>query len=223
MAPLPNSWTSFSRRLKPGPWPEEVTDRLQAALDALVRRARAIDSVAALVLFGSYARGDFGRKSDVDLLVLVHPAGAPGIADARAEVVRAVIEAETEFRLPMHLAALVASASAPEELGPDLLHALWAEGVILFAEASVLAALQPTGLAPWAIVRFSAAGLPAHHGVRVSRRLHGRGRQPGLLRSPAIRLGRGAVLLPPEQARTVHEALDEIGVTQDVIPVWRPV
>jgi predicted nucleotidyltransferase len=197
--------------------------RLEAALDTLSRRARGVDGAAGLVLFGSYARGEFGRSSDVDLLVLARPTPNRPLDAIRSEVVSLTVEAEVEFRLPMHLSVLVADSGTPEELGPELLHALWSEGVVLFAETAALAQLQPQSLAPWVVVRFSASGLPAHHGVRVSRTLYGRGDLPGLVRPPSIRLGRGALLLPAEQAQAVRKALEQIGVHYDVIPVWRSV
>jgi len=40
-------------------------------LDLLVQRLRAHPDVSAVILFGSYARGEFGRKSDVDLLIVL--------------------------------------------------------------------------------------------------------------------------------------------------------
>jgi predicted nucleotidyltransferase len=217
------TWTSFSQRLKRGPWPEEVTTRLKDALDAFSRNLRDLEGVVAVVLFGSYARGDFGRKSDVDLLVLARSDSRRSMDEIGTAVARASIDAETGYRLPMDLAPLVADASKPEELGPDLVHAIWSDGVVLFAEASALAALKPTDLSPWTVVRFSAAGLPPSRGVRLSRRLHGRGQQKGLVAPPAVELGRGAMLLPAAQTRAVRDALDEAGTVHDLIPVWRPV
>ncbi len=51
-----------------------LPDRVSAALGDFGRRVRARFGarVAGLVLFGSYARGDWGPDSDVDVLVLVH-------------------------------------------------------------------------------------------------------------------------------------------------------
>jgi predicted nucleotidyltransferase len=207
--------------LRSGPWPEPVVERLVAALDALVRGAREIDGVAAVLVFGSYARGDFGRKSDVDLLVLAAPAEDGALATTRRDAAELVAEVESSFRLPMHLVPLIAAANAPDELGPDLLHAIWTDGVVLFGEAAALGLLQPSGLAPWYVVRFSAADRPPSSGVQLSRLLHGRGGRPGLVRPPALALGRGALLVPATQVRSIREVLDEVGATYDVVAVWR--
>lgn len=223
MATPPTSWIGFSRRLKHGPWSEQVLRRLGEALDALVRVFRTMDGIVGLVLFGSYARGDFGRKSDVDLLVLTRRSPDRSLEEIRGAVVRAAIDAECTFHLPMHLAPVVADATTPAELGPDLLHAIWADGVVLFAEAAAIGGLQPDGLVPWAIVRFSAADLPPRQAVRLSRRLHGRGGRPGLIGQSVVELARGALLVPADQAPVIRDALDEVGATYDLVPVWREV
>lgn len=221
MATRHPNWTSFSRRLRRGPWPEAVTARLKDALDALARQLRETDDIVGVILFGSYARGEFGRKSDVDLLVLVDADNVATIKRAREAIVRATIETESAFHLPMNLAPLIADANQPRELGPELLHAIWSDGVVLFAEAAALAALQPDDLSPWTAIRFSTADLPGADAVRLSRQLHGREGQGGLLRPPAIELARGALLLPAPKAQLVRDALDEVGATHDAIEVWR--
>jgi len=189
----------------------------------LVGRLRAHREVAGVILFGSYARGDFGRSSDVDLLLVVEGATQPGETNIGAEALRLVGEVEAEMRLPMHLAPLIAAAERPSALGPDLLHAIWTEGVILYARAGVVARLQPAGLAPWTLVRFSVARARPTERVRLSRRLHGVGGRPGLLRPPASALGPGALLLPAGQQEAVRAALDDAGASYDLVPIWREV
>ncbi|HEV8638666.1 MAG TPA: nucleotidyltransferase domain-containing protein [Chloroflexota bacterium] len=210
--------TSTSRRSRPGPWPDDVLSRLDDALDALAATSRATDGVAALILFGSFARGDFGRRSDADLLALV-----VGGADATAAAVltRAVADAETRFRLPMHLTLVVQDAAAPGALDPGLLHNVWTDGVVLHAQAAVLAQMRPAGLVPWTLVRYAITRLPPADRTRLMRRLHGRGGRPGLVQPPAVVLGPGVVLVPPEHRRAVLGALEEAGAVVDAVRVWR--
>jgi predicted nucleotidyltransferase len=216
---LQNS-TSFWRSLKRGPWPEPTLGRLRQALEQASGELKDLHGVDALVLFGSYARGDYGRKSDVDLLVVVQPAELNPIL--RTKVVKAALDAETAHRLPMHLSAVVASGA--QDLGLDLLHSVWSDGLILFGRAAVLASLQPEGLAPWVVFRFSARGLPASRQVQLSRLLRGRTRQQhGLVQPPGLLLGRGAALVPADQSARLRAAFDELGIIYDAVPVWRSV
>lgn len=215
--------TSFWHKLRRGPWGKPVVARIESALDGLVRRLRTDDVVVAILVFGSYARGDFGPKSDLDLLVLLRALPEADRVEAERRVVRAALEAESDARLPVHLAPLVASVAEPGALGSSLLHEIWTDGVILYGEASELARLQPRGLAPWDVVRFSLRGTTSRERVRLARRLHGTAGKPGIIRLPGIDLARGAALVPSEQARLVRDALDEAGATYDIIPVWREV
>ncbi len=221
MATRPAESTSFWRRLRSGPWGQPVVERIETALDATTRRLRNDDDVAAVVLFGSYARGDFGRKSDIDLLVLLKPLPGEDPAECRRRVIDTVSEVEADARLPVHISPLVAEADDSESLGPTLLHELWTDGIVLYGEAAALARLQPGGLAPWSAVRFSLKGTASKARVRLARRLHGASGKLGIIRLPGLNLARGAALVPAEQARAVQTALDEAGATYDAIPVWR--
>jgi predicted nucleotidyltransferase len=213
--------TSSWHNLRCGPWPKPATDRLVSALDTLVQRLRGQAAVAAMILFGSYARGEQGRTSDVDLLVLIDADERP----ERTEVGRAVLgmigEVEAEARLPMHLSPLLAAAGRPADLPSDLLHAIWADGIVLYARLGVLEKLQPTGLAAWSLIRYSVARARPSERVRLSRRLHGGGGRVGLVRPPSLALAPGVVLVRAEQQQAVRDALDEAGATYDALPVWR--
>jgi predicted nucleotidyltransferase len=218
-----SSSTSFWRKLKSGPWGKAVAERIETALDNLVRTLRVDDSVVAIVVFGSYARGDFSRKSDLDLLILIQTASAAERAEAERRVASAVIDTETIGRLPVHLAPLILDVGSPEGLDSAFLHEVWTDGVVLYAELTALAGLQPTGLAPWDVVRFSLQGTLPRERVRLARRLHGTQGKPGIIRLPGIDLARGAALVPAEQGRAVRDALDEAGASYDLIPVWRDI
>jgi len=221
MGTQPNESTAFWQRLRNGPWPEPVLLRLEEALHALTSALTRMDGVTGLVLFGSYPRGEHRRRSDVDLLVLLdadHPLESSEIGQ---RVLRTIGELESKYRLPMHLAPMLASTQSPEQLGPDLLRDLWRDGVVLYGEAATLATLQPDALAPWMLFRFSAARAKPGQRVALSRRLHGTGRRPALVQPPGIILGQGVVLVPAAQEQRVRDALDIAGATYDVIPVWR--
>jgi predicted nucleotidyltransferase len=192
-----------------------VLGRLSAALDDLVARWRARPGVGAIVFYGSYARGDFGRKSDVDLLVLTERAD-----DAPAFTAQA-IEAERAHQLPMHLAPQVAAVDDRESLPAAFRHAVAADGIVLHGRLSTVLGLPPGGLRPWEAIRFDAAGAPRRQRVRASRRLRGRDGRPGLLRPPVVDLAPGAVLAPSEAAAPIREALREAGAVVETVPVWR--
>ena len=212
--------TSFWRSLKNGPWPETTLGRLREALEQVSGELKNVTGVDALVLFGSYARGEYGRSSDVDLLVVVQPAEFN--STVRTNVINAVLKAETAHHLPMHLSVVVTATA--QDLGPDLLHSVWSDGLVLFGRAAVLASLMPEGLAPWVVFRFSARGLPASRQVQLSRVVRGRTRQKhGVVQPPGLLIGRGGALVPADQSAQLRAAFDELGIAYDTVPVWRSV
>lgn len=221
MALQRNGSTSFWQSLRRGPWPERVVQRLQRALRQIEDQLGVRDEVVGIVVFGSYARGEFGKTSDVDLLILFEGYERPETTVAGSAALRLVGEVEAAERLPMHIAPLLASVDRPQDLGPDLLHSIWADGIVLYAKAGALARLQPKGLAPYTLVRFSLKGAHPKEKVRLSRRLHGTKGKNGVLGPQAMRLGRGVLLIPATQETAVREVLDEAGATYDMIPVWR--
>lgn len=212
--------TSFWSPSKRGPWPDATLARLRIGLDRITRDLRERTEVAAIVLFGSYARGDFARRSDFDLLVLFFGRERPERTRAGKAARQLIGRYESELRLPMHLAPLLASIHDHQLLTPELLHDLWRDGIVLYAHASALALLRPGGMSAWALVRFSIRGTPADR-VRLSRRLHGLGGRPGIVQLPGLTLGRGVLLVPASQQEAVRAALDDAGATYDLIPIWR--
>ncbi|MCL5264667.1 MAG: nucleotidyltransferase domain-containing protein [Chloroflexi bacterium] len=221
MVQQPGGSTNFWTSLRRGPWSERVIRRLLHALNIVVGKLRSYNEVAAVVVFGSYARGEYGLKSDLDLLILFEGLERPETTEAGGAALRIVGEVESEERLPIHIAPLLASIDRPEDLGPELLHNIWADGIILYGEAGALVRLQPKGLTPWTIVRFRVADIPPEDKVRLSRRLHGMKKRGGILGPRAVALGRGVVLIPATQEAAVREALDDAGATYDMFPVWR--
>ncbi len=59
---------------------------LQAALDALIRRAQALPDIRAIYVFGSYAANRIGPRSDLDVLIVRETKASRWHRDAGLEV-----------------------------------------------------------------------------------------------------------------------------------------
>jgi predicted nucleotidyltransferase len=98
------------------------------AVSVMVERIVSLFDPERIILFGSYARGDAGEESDVDLLVVV-----PSCEDtkrATISMMRAVAD------LPVSKDILVASASELEtrgKLASTVLYPALREGRVLYA------------------------------------------------------------------------------------------
>ena len=225
-----SSATSFWAALKRGPWNEGVVERIADALLDLTFRAAALPGLVAIIVYGSYARSEAGKRSDLDLLMLFEDTSR--LRDQEEAVLSLVSRIETEAHLPFHLSPLLASLDRLGEVGDDLLHAIAREGVVLYGLASALDRFIPQHLAPAVIITFSLKEASAAERMRLNRRLHGytawrqqdgrraRAVYPGLITPPAQSLGKGVLLVPGERRAVVIEALQDAGATYSEIPIW---
>lgn len=225
-----SSAINFWPALNSGPWNEGVASRIESALLELTVRVASLDGIVAVIIYGSYARGEAGRRSDLDLLILFERAWQ--LRDQEESVLALVSQIETEAHLPLHLAPLVASLDRLDEVGYDLLHAIACEGVVLYGLVAALDRLVPQQPVPAVIITFSLKDAPASVRMRLNRRLHGytawrqrdgqreQVRYSGLVTPPAQSLGKGVLLIPGEQRAAVIETLEEAGATYSQTHVW---
>jgi len=223
-----NFWTS----LRNGPWGKQVAARIETALTTLVVRLASLDGMVALIVYGSYARGEAGKSSDLDLLVLFERAEQLKLQEKT--VLALVSQVEAEAHLPVHITPLLASLDHLEELGSEFVHSIACDGVILYGRSDALARFIPGQQTPAVIIVFTLKDAPPAVRMRLNRRLHGytawrkvngqrkRVRYPGLITPPARSLGKGVLLVPGERRAAVIAALAEAGAVYSEIPVWVP-
>jgi len=169
--------------------------------DELIKRLAGIPSLQAAVLFGSYARGEVDRRSDVDLLL---------IFDSREDIKRSEGELLTilkEYReLPL---AFTKRCSEDLARDPSFNFNVFKEGCVLYKRPDVK--LLPAALTrerPAIVYRYELGGLPHERKVKFNSafftRRKGKYRYPGLLeRVGGERLGPGVVLVPAGAEREV--------------------
>lgn len=113
----------------------ELIERLKRAVDGL--KGAYGDSIAGLLLFGSYARGEASGESDVDVLIVVR--GLRGLK-FRGDAYSILAE---HVRRPLTLVDVDLNEVAKEDLEvtPLLLNALY-DGIVIYDELGVLGELK---------------------------------------------------------------------------------
>lgn len=167
-------------------------------------------TLSSVVLFGSLVRGEFGPRSDIDVL-MVFDEPEPG------RHLTAVTKLITALKPHREIRPVLTNL---KDIGADLLREVMREGVVLYGKLVV----GPDSLAlkPYSVISYdlSAAGPTTRQ--RVARRVYGYSsrkrvgkrfreyRYPGLVdRKDCFVLGKGVIALPAETAKGFVGFLNE--------------
>jgi predicted nucleotidyltransferase len=169
-----------------------LQSQVYAEIDHVANRIKEVEGVVGVVLFGSYARGDYDEGSDVDLLV---------VFKNKAELDRGVkilykITAESDLFFQ------VIGLTLDELKASPLLESALRDGKIYSANED-LRQLLALIHKPYALVTYSAANLSPKERVICTQKLEGRGkgkhRYNGLIHAlGGYKIGRGVVMIPLE-------------------------
>jgi len=185
-------------------------------MSRIVKAVGLLPGVAAIVLYGSFARGDHGPKSDVDLLILVRRPGQAGVVNERL--------AEQEFG--RQIQPTIRSLQQLRKTDTGLLRNVFREGKILFLKEPLdLPAARLLDLKPFALYTFGLKGLPQPQKARFNRLLYPHKtagyRYRGLLADlGGIRLSSGCFLLPQDGCRRIERVLKRHRVNFQSRQVW---
>lgn len=189
--------------------------RPESELGRLVDAISSVEGVVAVILFGSYAKGDFNRYSDYDLLVIFKNRGSMwegwdelfGKVGAQRVLAHVIPKSLDEFW-----------GGEPTFLAEVLSH-----GRLLYARHPFEAPAVHVGLKRAAIVSYDMRGLDQRAKARLVYRLYGR-RSSGIRglidKLGGVKLSEGCVLVPEEGAQRVKEAIEGCGARVKVLRVY---
>lgn len=182
-------------------------DRL--LIERFVSKVRDLSGLQAVVLFGSFARGDVDRRSDIDLLL--------------------VLDREVPASVRSRIAAIIGELKPHREISPTLtnlkdvdasfLRNVFREGKVLYGK--LLLSPEHLALEPRVLIAYDLTGVRAADKVQISRLVHGfRSRKivegkariyeyPGLKgRQGAILISRSVIMLRTEDAGVLVAELE---------------
>ncbi len=185
-------------------------------IDGFVDRIRARPDLQAVVLFGSFAREDADRRSDIDLLLVLD---RKDLAPVRSDVARILSELRPHREISPTLTNL-------GDVDATFLRNVFREGRVLFGK--LLLTPEHLALRPRVLIAYDLTGKRAAEKVQVSRLVHGfRSRKtvqgkprvyeyPGLKgRRDATLLSRSVLVLRPEDANELTAELDRRKIPYD--------
>ncbi len=189
--------------------PPTASEEDRRTIDQFVQRIRGWPDLQAVVLFGSFARGDVDRRSDIDLLLVLD---REDLASARSEVAAILGELKPRREISPTLTNL-------RDLEPTFLRNVFREGRVLHGK--LLLTPDHLALRPRVLISYDLSGKKATDKVHISRLVHGfRSRKtvdgkprvyeyPGLRGRPdALLVSRSAIALRPGDAEELVAELD---------------
>ncbi len=182
-------------------------------LDLLTKELPKIPEINAVVLFGSFARGDYSlRHSDIDLMVFLDKEKKE--AALEEQIKKKIFALSITKELSPHI---VFQYKKIEDEDKSLMVTIAREGKVLFARKTIVISLNQAGLASYYLLRFQTAGCKAIAKNKLQRFLYGykvKGKQyKGLVDEEKVfSAGRGAIMVPEEIHQKVLHLAHTIGV-----------
>ena len=183
-------------------------------IERIVNKMRRVHGVISVVLFGSYARGDYDEGSDVDLLVIFSDKSA--LNKGLKKIYRVTSKS--------YLFTQVIGLTLDELKSSPLFESALRDGKVYYAKENVKTLLTQTHK-PYALVTYSTANLKPKERVVFTQKLEGRGkgkyRYEGLIHKiGGYKVGKGVVMVLLEKLKVLTDFLEEKKVTYVVRYVW---
>src|SRR3989338_822580 len=133
----------------------------EALIKTAVESLKDLDNLKAILLFGSYARGEEDKKTDIDLLVVIDSKQPKKYLK---DVVRRVSSIDKEGLISLRLTNL-------RDYDPGFFQNVLREGKILFG--CLVVDNKKLALKPYRLVNYDLSKLDNSKKVRISRRVYG--------------------------------------------------
>jgi predicted nucleotidyltransferase len=208
-----------------------MQEEFQDAVFEFAKQVSKIPKIYGIFLFGSVARGEADKKSDIDFLIVLDTQQDPDMMDERNEVSQIALDLEKRFDKNIQL---VFSNSRFDKLDRQFIEDVFREGIILFGRP-VMIADNKVGFSPYVLIHYELAGLSSSDKMKVKRALYGyetrRAFKGKVYTSKAKgfvdelngkRTGIASILLPHRKSQPVLETLERFGAKISKEMVWLP-
>jgi len=198
----------------------KLGSELQSDLDRLTKAITSVEGVAAVILFGSRARGDYDEYSDYDVLVVFR-------SDEVMWKNRRKLY-ENVGKLGLFTQILTRSIKElAEKTEPTFLQNVLQQGTLLYLHYPFKVPALAQSLTPMAIVRYSLKNLTQEQKMKIIYRLFGKKTKiyasKGIVeKSGGIKLGDGCFMIPMENLKNATEILSQHNVQFKVIATFAP-
>ncbi len=161
--------TQLSRRLQSINPLQKKDESFKIALDEAVEALKKQKQVIAIVLFGSFARGDYSiLHSDIDLFVFIGRNEREEKIEENLNLLAAKIGGK--HKVTLHLTFQYNQVTEEDS---SLIKRLAKEGKVLYNKNILIISKEILGLKPFELIKFDTSGVKQINKTKFSRLLHG--------------------------------------------------
>ncbi|MEM3556175.1 MAG: nucleotidyltransferase domain-containing protein [Candidatus Micrarchaeia archaeon] len=181
-------------------------------VESVVEELSGISSVRLIVLYGSWAKGEASKKSDIDLFIIAGRKDTERVED---------VISKGDFRVQ----PVIRSLSELRTMDSGLLTNILRDGKILYAKNFELDVSRILKQKPVVIYNFKLSNLrqqmkrkfnSALYGTKVKGYIYG-----GLLgEAGGIQLGRGCILVPENRRKQIESLFESYRIKYEKISAW---
>jgi predicted nucleotidyltransferase len=192
---------------------------MKRILKKITKELSKISDVKVVILYGSFARGEYTSRSDIDLLILTTK------RETQREVQNKIIKLESE--IDRNIQPTVRTISELQKTDSGLLQNIFKEGKILYlkepAEMPSTLLLQQK---PYLIYSFKISNLSQKDKVRFNRTFYEQAKKGykynGLLNELAgKKISPGCVIVPISQKEKIEKLFKKFNVSFEQLKVWK--
>ena len=183
----------------------------------IVTELSPIEDLKAIILYGSFAREDYGPRSDIDLMLIT----------TQKEAIEKIQNKIISLELSRNIQPVIRTEKELIETDSGLLQNLFLEGKILFLreplDIDVAALLH---LKPFLLYMFDLGNLDQKTKAKFNRKFYSRKREnynyPGILKNlGGEKLGSGCVMIPFSEKKTLEKFLRSHKVKFNARRIWK--
>jgi len=183
----------------------------------IVARLSTVKDLKAIILYGSFARGDYGPRSDIDLMLIT----------TKKETIEELQDAIISLEIGRSIQPVIRTEKELAETDTGLLQNLFLEGKILFLreplDIDVSALLR---LKPFLVYTFDLGNLDQKAKARFNRAFYPRVRKnynyPGVLTElKGRKLASGCIMVPFSKKKPVEKFFKSQKVKFNSLRIWK--
>lgn len=204
-----------------------IQEEFESLAFEFARMASRYKEVAQIILFGSVAKGDADRRSDVDILVILDAVRVD--SSAKAEITSLALSLEKKYDRNIQL---ILSSEKFEGLDEHFVNEVLHKGIVLYSRHSKIEA-DSLELKPFRLIVYNLINFDAREKKRIRKILYGhrtekrvddkiyRSSTIGIVQEQGgIRIGRGVFVIPEHQAESCLKKLDRLMINHREMDLW---